>query len=308
MYGKLIDLDFGGVKENCILDQSDLSYPLIGKYCSIVFLPQKGINFKFELYAKHLEDNKDNVFPCVHELYIRKGVYFRMSLNTRGVQIPKYDLNFKKSSMDLRCLSHSCQFIKFDSEMLVLKFASSFPTIDLMASLYETETPSKELPKTLKLTLVQKNFASQELFVYCLVPFFNKRYKLTIFAKDLQDKTTSTYGSVTDFHVVRATRSELPSRRLTSLFQMDKSEFFIQEPLFYELARGQVHSFSVLIKKAPEKVCVKFGENYIYFEQDTSNALRWKLDTSFDASGSAKVYVKYSGSNSYQGLTEYKVV
>jgi hypothetical protein len=99
-----------------------------------------------------------------------------------------------------------------------------------------------------------------------------------------------------------------PCRRLISILPKDKSQFFIQQPLFYELKKDRQHEFILLINNSKAKVCIKYNDDFFDFEQDKSNVYYWKLKQRFQTSGIISLLVKFEGSEPYQILTQYQVV
>jgi hypothetical protein len=304
--------------DDSVLLMTDFSDSAFKKYGFIVFLADGGSCFNMEIYAKHLSEKRgdETSLPLVHELRIEKSANFKLNSSDPTdrfkVKIPKYQLSLQnESGLDLKLLSHSSQFIIFEQEVLLMKFGSSSQTASLIANLSDMDPRSQKLSKSL--TLVQKNFAIGQILVYCSVPDSSKRYKLSVFAKDLKDRTSPTdnkHAHVKDFHVVRNVSSSLyppGGRQLITLYMMTESEFCIQQPLVYELERNRVYYFSVLIKNSPTRVGLEMNNAWTYFEQDKATLVEWRVEKSFDTAGEITLYVNYEPKKNYEALTKYFV-
>jgi hypothetical protein len=189
------------------------------KYCLIVNVPKKGRKYTVKLFAKTKHDSEDE-----NKSYQMFTEFIVIREGDEESIIPQYNLSF---AHDIKLKSHYCQFIKFNTNPLVMEFEvpkhikTSF---DLVAM---NDRKIKDA------VLSQINPENSKTIVQVAIPRKGEKFILKMFAKDVPDQEKK-HGFVSQIFLIRTESNKNDALKFCKVCPHGQ-ECFIYSPIEYNL-------------------------------------------------------------------------
>ena len=293
---KLLDLRAGLEFTSAAVVQSEyaMSQDQKSKYCLIATVPRKGRKYTVKLFAKTKHDfgNENKSYPMFTEfIVIREG-------DEESI-IPQYNLSFPH---DIKLKSHYCQFIKFNTNPLVMEFEVP----KHIKTLFEVKTMNDR--KIEDAVLSQINPHNSKTIVQVAVPRKVEKFILKMFAKDVPDQEKK-LGFVSQIFLIRTESNKNDALKFCKVCQHGQ-ECFIYSPIEYNLnLNSPNYEFRYYIKNALDVAIVDSSQKWIHLDRLNQEPYVWGLNTALTLTtkGKLTLFAKFDQNRSFDEICYYEV-